>query len=366
MRKIRVGIVFGGRSGEHEVSLASARSVLAALDRTRYEPVAIGITRDGKWLLADSPDRMLAHNAQSALPEAGDRMTELAPGALVRRSPGPITSTEHSVADVIFPVLHGPYGEDGKVQGLLEMGNVPYVGSEVMASALAMDKEKMKTVFAADGLPQVPYILIRKRDWRQDGEQCIHAVESVLQYPVFVKPCNLGSSVGISKADSRDELGTALEWAARYDRRLIVEQGIDAREVECGVLGNDDPQASVVGEIVAHRNFYDYEAKYTAGLADLIIPANVSPEQSREIRRLAIQAFTAIDASGLARVDFFIRRDTGEILINELNTMPGFTATSMYPKLWAASGLSYDELIDRLIQLAFERHTERQKFSVSL
>ncbi|GAC1507764.1 MAG: D-alanine--D-alanine ligase family protein [Chloroflexota bacterium] len=362
-RKIRVGILFGGRSGEHEVSLASASSVLAALDPERYEAVGIGITRDGTWLMSDNAERLLSHEIQAGLPET----VEVAP-AFAHHTVVPVDGSgdrhePEAPIDIVIPLLHGPYGEDGTIQGFLEIAGIPYVGSGVMASAVGMDKVVMKNLFAHAGLPQVQYRLVRAGRWKRDPSGTMTELEAGMQYPMFVKPCNLGSSVGISKAHTHEELRKSLDLAATYDARIIVEQGVDAREVECSVMGNDDPIVSVAGEVVAHRDFYDYEAKYTDGLAELVIPAQLTPEQSLAVQNGAREAYRAIDACGLARVDFFVRRSDGAVLINEINTMPGFTATSMYPRLWEASGVPMQALVDRLIAYAFERHERRARLS---
>jgi D-alanine-D-alanine ligase len=355
MTKIRVGILFGGQSGEHEVSLASAASVVRALDPTRYEPVLIGVTRDGRWIATDSAEGLLESSAGSLL--EADSSVAGEGTSLLPFEGGPAQLQEKAV-DVVFPVMHGPRGEDGTVQGLLELAELPYVGSGVLASAVSMDKAMMKAVFATEGLPGVAYLLITAKQWQQDHDRCCRLVEDRLTYPVFVKPCNMGSSVGISRATDRCELRQAIDSAVRYDRRSIVEQGVTAREVECGVLGNHEPIVSVPGEILPHHEFYDYEAKYTDGLADRVIPAVLASEQTEQVRALARRAFLAVDGAGLARVDFFVLRDTGEVLVNEINTIPGFTSTSMYPKLWEASGVPYTELVHRLIHLALERHEE--------
>jgi D-alanine-D-alanine ligase len=363
MKRLRVGVLFGGRSGEHEVSIASATSVLDALDREKYEPVAIGITREGQWLIADSPERLLRSQVTPELPGTEEAVADVSHHGIVPAGRHNGLVRHDSAVDVIFPLLHGPFGEDGTVQGLLELAMVPYVGSGVMASAICMDKIMMKTVLAQAGLPSVPYHLVVLRHGALDPLGQAKSLETSLSYPMFVKPCNLGSSVGISKARDRDELAEALQLAARYDRRLIVEQGVDAREVEASVLGNDDPIVSAVGEVISHHEFYDYEAKYTEGLADLRIPARITAEQTRRVQELALRAFRAVDAAGLARVDFFIRRSDGEVIVNEINTMPGFTMTSMYPKLWEHGGISFAELVDRLVQLAVQSHAEKQNRS---
>jgi D-alanine-D-alanine ligase len=356
-RRIRVGILFGGESGEHEVSLASARSVLAALDPDRYEPVLIGITKRGRWLPAAASRALLQTNG--APDEAPPADEPAAPGtALVARAerlPAAAGALDGAV-DVVFPVLHGPRGEDGTVQGLLELARVPYVGSGVLGSALGMDKIAMKGAFQQAGLPVCRWLAVTRHQWRQDPGAVQERVAGELGFPCFVKPANLGSSVGISKVHGPEELPRALDLAAGYDRRLIVEEGVDARELECSVLGNDEPRASVVGEIISHREFYDYAAKYTDGQSDLIIPADIPPALAEQARVLACCAFQAIDAAGLARVDFFLERTSGRLLVNEINTIPGFTRWSMYPKLWEASGLAYPALLDELIRLALERH----------
>lgn len=354
--RVRVGLIFGGRSGEHEVSVASANSVLKALDTDRYEVVPIGITREGQWLMADQPDRLLGGEVTVELPDTTEAIPDVTHRGIVRvDSRGGISNHETAV-DVVFPLLHGPYGEDGTVQGLFELADIPYVGSGVLGSAASMDKAAMKALFSAAGIPGVDYAVLTSAEWRRERDQVVARIESQLDYPVFVKPCNLGSSVGISKARMRQELVDGIDLAVRYDRRIIVEQGIEAREVECAVLGNEDPEVSVAGEIKSRHEFYDYEAKYTEGLAELLIPAELTALQMRTVQEYARRAFVAVDAAGLARVDFFIRAFDGAVLVNEINTMPGFTSTSMYPKLWEASGVSYDDLIRRLLDLAVERH----------
>ena len=366
-KKIRVGLVFGGRSGEHEVSLASATSVMANLDREKYDVVPIGITREGSWLLGTEPARLMA--AEQYVGEETGENTETTAVTLTgdprlrRLIPleGGEELRDNGSLDVIFPVLHGTYGEDGTLQGMLEMANVPYVGCGVLGAALGMDKEKMKIVFQAVGLSNVDYLVYRRNEWERSPEIIIKAIEQRLGYPCFVKPVNLGSSVGINKAHGRAELEHALHVAAEYDRKIIIERGINCREFECSVLGNDEPIASVIGEVVASNEFYDYNAKYLDNKSQVIIPAQIPQPVSEEIRRQAITAFLALDLSGLARVDFFMEKETGHIYINEVNTMPGFTQISMYPKLWEASGLPYAELLDRLIELAIERYDDKQR-----
>ncbi len=365
MKKIRVGLLFGGRSGEHEVSLASATSVLQALDLDKYEAVPIGITREGHWLIADSPQHLLKQEVTLELPETTEALPDVTHHGIVRVDERGGIDLHQTAVDVVFPLLHGPYGEDGTVQGLLELADIPYVGSGVLGSAVSMDKSTMKALFEHAGLPVVPYRTVKTGAWSRDRLGTLDSLERELEYPLFVKPCNLGSSVGISKAHDRHELEHSLDIAARYDRRIMVEQGVVAREIECSVMGNDEPLVSIPGEVVSHHEFYDYEAKYTDGLADLIIPAQLSGEQVREVQDLARRAFLAVDAAGLARVDFFVTWGDGRVLVSEINTIPGFTSTSMYPKLWEASGVSYTELIDRLIQLAFDRHAEKGNRSTS-
>ena len=383
-RRLRVGILFGGRSGEHEVSLMSARSVYRAMDRDRFEPVPIGITREGLWILPRDA---------AALLEAG-RGVERADGVPLAVVPGPAgarllvleggaeagSSGEETGAagragavagrwleplDVVFPVLHGTFGEDGTVQGLLELAGLPYVGAGVLGSAVGMDKAVMKELFRARGLPVVPFLVVTAARWRREPGAVLAAIEGQLGYPCFTKPANLGSSVGIRKCRDRGELEAGLEEAFAYDRKVVVERGVDARELEISVLGNDEPIASVPGEIRPKDEFYTYAAKYTEGGSDLIVPAQLPPRVVEEMQRLAIGAFQAIDAAGMARVDFFLERATGRLLVNEINTIPGFTALSMYPKLWEAAGLPYRDLITRLIELALERHGERARLRTS-
>jgi D-alanine-D-alanine ligase len=382
-RKLRVGIVFGGRSGEHEVSLRSAASVLAAIDKKKYDVVPIGITKTGHWLLADDAQHMLAGGTTVTATSIAKSRT-VHPGALVPAAhPGLLhlpasAAKEQSEAlgvDVLFPVLHGTFGEDGTIQGLFELAGKAYVGSGVLGSAAGMDKDVMKRLFAAAGLPIVEHITLLRGAWQKAPRKAIAEIEANLRYPLFVKPANLGSSVGISKVHDRSELAPAIVLAASYDRKIIIEQGVGgkaarnkpasrARELEVAVLGNDVPKASVVGEIIPAKEFYDYEAKYESDASIPVIPAKLSKAQAREVREMAIAAFHACDCSGLARVDFLLEPESrdgkpGQLYLNEINTMPGFTSISMYPKLWEASGLKYSDLIDRLIELALERRAER-------
>ena len=365
-QKIRLALLFGGRSGEHQVSIASAASVMQAIDRQKYEVVPVYLTPEGRWLPSVEP-RHLLHSgpmpaAQTyALFSSDPQQRGLLPLAASSGTPFGQAQT----VDVVFPLLHGTYGEDGTVQGLLELAGVPYIGAGVLGSAVGMDKVVMKTLFKESGLPVVPYMLVRRADWEHSPEAVQKHILQTFTLPLFVKPANLGSSVGISKVKQAAALPAALALASQYDRRLLVEQGVDCRELECSVLGNDTPIASVIGEIISHREFYDYEAKYNDDMTDLCIPADIPTALADELRCLALQAFRSIDAAGLARVDFFVERHTGKPYVNEINTIPGFTEVSMYPKLWQASGIPYGELVDRLVQLALERHHDRRRTSTT-
>ena len=391
MEKLRVGILFGGRSGEHEVSLLSAASVLNAIDKEKYEVVPIGITKDGRWLTAEHAENLLQgklmiepRNLRAGDPETTPSAAVLARGEAVVVPPEPVhrqtglvpfqtdaamlrRASDRAInVDVIFPVLHGTFGEDGTIQGLLELADIPYVGAGVLGSAAGMDKDIMKSLFIAAGIPIVKHVTILRSAWEKDPKRVQKLMETKLTYPVFVKPANLGSSVGISKAHNRKELGPAIEEAAKFDRKIVIEQGVGgkkekAREIECSVLGNDEPVASVPGEIVPGKEFYDYTAKYVDEGSQLIIPAKLTKAQTKKVQDMAGDAFKAVDCSGLARVDFLMDPKTQKIYLNEINTMPGFTSISMYPKLWAASGLAYADLIDRLIQLGIERHEDKKK-----
>jgi D-alanine-D-alanine ligase len=377
MKKIRVGVIYGGRSGEHEVSLASAAAVFANLDPARYEPVAIRIEKDGRWTLPDRPPSLLSaadviQARSTELPEATLEAHVVArPGGdtliTIDRSPMQRVIVSGLLLDVVFPVLHGPYGEDGTVQGLLELANVPYVGAGVLASAVGMDKAVMKLVFAAKGLRICDYEVVLKSDWQRDEPSVMTRIATRLGFPVFVKPANLGSSVGISKAKHATELRTAMHLAAEFDRKIVIEAAVPgAREIECAVLGNEEPEASVPGEIIPSREFYDYEAKYLDDDSELLIPAPLNDAQREEVRALAIAAYKALDCAGMARVDFLLAGDSGLLYLNELNTIPGFTTISMYSKMWAASGVSYSTLLDRLIALAIDRHAEKQQLRTSM
>jgi D-alanine-D-alanine ligase len=367
----RVGVIFGGRSGEHEVSLASAASVIAALERGGHHVVPIGIGRDGRWVVGGDPMRALAEQARTALPggDATDAVKKAladraegvigdTPSSLVRSEPaGSVPRELHQGLDVVFIALHGPYGEDGTIQGLLEVADVPYVGAGVLASAVGMDKATMKTVFRAHGLPIVEHVVVMRRDWRARPHAVLRDIEEAIGVPCFVKPSNLGSSVGISKVRQADELPAALDEAARHDRKLVVERAVRAREIEVSVLGNDAPEASLPGEIVYEGEWYDYATKYAEGQARLVCPAPLPAELTTRFRELAVATFQAIDCAGMARVDFFL--EGTRILVNEINTIPGFTSTSGYARMWEATGLPYPDLVQRLVDLALERHREK-------
>ncbi|HZQ69442.1 MAG TPA: D-alanine--D-alanine ligase family protein [Terriglobales bacterium] len=386
MKKIRVGILFGGRSGEHEVSLLSAASVFNAIDKNKFEVIPVGITKDGRWVTAMDAERLL----KGMPPEHEERHLRAGDpdyttgAAVLARGEGVVVPPEPKSAlspfqtdlrrasdrainvDVIFPVLHGTFGEDGTIQGLLELADIPYVGAGVLGSAAGMDKDIMKALFRAAGLPIVKHVTILRSAWEAAPKKAEKQVEKALKYPVFVKPANLGSSVGISKAHDRKELRPALAEAAKFDRKIVIEQGVGgskqkAREIECSVLGNDKPEASVAGEIVPIKEFYDYDAKYLDEGSQLLIPAKLTKSEMKEVQQLAIAAFKAVDCAGLARVDFLMEPKSGKIYLNEINTMPGFTAISMYPKLWAATGLAYSDLIEKLIHLGLERHEEKKR-----
>jgi len=362
-KKLRVGILFGGKSGEHEVSLRSARSILAAIDRKKYDVVELGITPQGRWLQGGAAQKLIG-GPITASSETGLSLVEAA------AEPGTKTGL-----DVVFPVLHGTFGEDGTIQGLFELADIAYVGSGVLGSAAGMDKDAMKRLFAAAGLPMTPHVTVLRGEWKADPKKWTRAIEKALKYPVFVKPANLGSSVGISKVKKRADLAAAIELAGKLDRKIVIEQGVGGtgvkpRELEVAVLGNDAPEVSVVGEIVPAKEFYDYEAKYELSGPDesvCIIPAKLKKNEAEKIRKMAVAAFRACDCAGLARVDFLMapaaKGKPAQIVLNEINTMPGFTSISMYPKLWAASGVPYRKLIDRLIELALERHREKQQTS---
>jgi D-alanine-D-alanine ligase len=362
-KRLRVGILFGGRSGEHEVSLVSAASVLRALDPAKYEPVPIGITKDGRWL-AGSP-------AQKMLPEVlreGQRVMLSADPNIAALVPLDEKRSESSRVDVVFPVLHGTYGEDGTVQGLLDLAGLPYVGSGVIGSAVGMDKDMQKRLFLQAGLPVGEFAAIPRSEWEHSRARVLRSIQKKFRFPLFVKPATLGSSVGMTKVHNRKELPAALDLAAEFGQKIVVERNIQGREIEVSVLGNDDAKASVPGEIVPHREFYDYAAKYLEEGTKLEIPAKLTRPQVRRFQDYAVRAFRCLECRGMARVDFFLERSTHRIYLNEINTIPGFTSISMYPKLWEASGVPYRQLIDRLIELALAEHREKQrtKYSIEL
>jgi D-alanine-D-alanine ligase len=360
-RKIRIAVMFGGQSDEHDVSIRSARTVIDAADPDRYEVVPIGITRGGQWVVQGDPMAALVQASDELSLGSGttdDAISEVeavspVTGALA------LTSNGQQPIDVVFPVLHGPFGEDGTIQGLLEVAGVPYVGSGVLGSAVAMDKAMAKQVLTQAGIPQLPWQLINRSDIRDQAEDVADRIAETIGFPCFTKPANLGSSVGICRVASRGELVSAMNEAAYYDRRIVVEKGVDAREIEMSVLGTDDPIASVAGEVVPRGEFYDYNAKYIDDTTELVVPAKLDPGLLAFLQEMAIDAFRALDLAGLARVDFFVERDTDHVFLNEVNTLPGFTSISMYPKMMDASGVSYPELLTRLVELAVERHRTR-------
>jgi D-alanine-D-alanine ligase len=361
-KRLRVGVLFGGRSGEHEVSLASAASVIRGLDPDKYEAVPIGITKEGHWLIGAGTQKMLPEVLKS-----GQRvmMTADASDAVLVRLDG---SGGGQRLDVVFPVMHGTFGEDGTIQGLLELAGLPFVGAGVLGSAIGMDKDVSKRLLQVAKIPVVPWIAVQRADWERDPKGIRTAIEKKFKYPLFVKPATLGSSVGMTKVHSRAELGPALDLAAEFAMKILVEKCMVAREIEVSVLGNHDPKASIPGEVVPHREFYDYAAKYLEEGTQLLIPAKLLPAQVKKIQKYGVNAFRALELSGMARVDFFVEKKGGKIYLNEVNTIPGFTSISMYPKMWEASGIPFRELIDKLIELALEQHAEkaRTKYQIEL
>jgi len=360
-RLTRVLVLFGGQSAEHDVSLRSAQTVIGALDPERYDVVPVGITRDGQWLTSGDPMARLSAASPLFAIASGSEPAQLEldedDGA---RGGGALPAVLGGDVDVVFPVLHGPLGEDGAVQGMLELAGLPYVGSGVLGSAVAMDKAIAKTILEREGIPQVEWLLIQRRDWERDPDAISTQIAGTLGFPCFTKPANMGSSVGVGKATNPLELADCISLAARYDRRMVVERGINARELEVSVLGNDTPIASVAGEVVSSNEFYDYAAKYIDGRSSFYVPANIDDATMAEIQDIAVRSFRALDLAGLARIDFFLDKDSGKLYLNEINTIPGFTSISMYPMLWEASGLPIGELVDRLIALAIERAHERR------
>jgi D-alanine-D-alanine ligase len=367
IKKIKVGLIFGGRSGEHEVSFCSASSIIKAIDKDKYTVVPIGITKEGRWIspqdseLALQSGRIEGKNTVILLNDSFSKSL-----VCIDNNQKLDKSSALEKLDAIFPVLHGPYGEDGTVQGLLELANIPYVGAGVAASAISMDKDLMKIIFQQKGLPILKWMTIKRKEWQKDKEKILSLVQNDFEYPLFVKPTNLGSSVGITKVHKKEELEKAIDLASSYDRKLLIEQGLEeVREIECGVLGNDEPQASVAGEVKPAGEFYDYDSKYIDKETQLIVPADLPDEVSQEVQWIALRAFKAIDAAGMARVDFFVTKKENKIYLSEINTIPGFTSVSMYPRLWQASGIPYPDLIDQLIQLALERHRDKNQNKIS-
>ena len=373
--KIRIGVIYGGRSGEHEVSMRSARAVIEAIDAEKYEVIPVAITKEGRWLSPAQSAALLPETAQRRLSNYAGGGADVSSALVVDTSRGGLLRQEGGAdgdrrLDVVFPVLHGTYGEDGTIQGLLEMAGIPYVGCGVLASSTGMDKVAMKTLFRHAGLPVCKYDWFLRRDWEANPAPIRERVERGIGYPCFVKPANLGSSVGVSRADDEETLVKAVNLAARYDRKIIVEEGLDAREIECAVMGNDEPEASLPGEYVVHdeqAKFLDYTEKYSStGHVEFVVPAPIPKRLAGRIRELAVRAFKAVDGAGFARVDFFLRRDNNKLLVNELNTIPGLTEVSGFPKMWDASGVPFTQVIDRLVELAFERHAEKARNMTSL
>jgi len=366
-KKVRVGLIFGGRSGEHEVSFCSASSIIKAIDKDKYTVVPIGITKEGRWIspqdseLALQSGKIEGKNTVILLNDSFSKSL-----VCIDNNQKLDKNSALEKLDVIFPVLHGPYGEDGTVQGLLELANIPYVGAGVAASAISMDKDLMKIIFQQKSLPILKWITIKRKEWQKDKEKILFLIRNSFEYPLFVKPTNLGSSVGITKVHKKEELEKAIDLASSYDRKILVEQGLEeVREIECGVLGNDEPRASVVGEVKPAGEFYDYDSKYIDEGTQLIIPADLPDGVCKEVQEISLRAFKAVDAAGMARVDFFVSKEENKIYLSEINTIPGFTSSSMYPRLWEASGIPYTDLIDRLIQLALERHQDKKQNKIS-
>ena len=366
-KKIRVGLIFGGKSGEHEVSFCSASSIIKAINKDKYTVVPIGITKEGRWISPQDSEVAL----QSGKIEGKSTVILLndpSGKALIRIDNNQRLDKSSALErlEVIFSVLHGPYGEDGTVQGLLELADIPYVGAGVAASAISMDKDLMKTIFKQRDLPILKWLTIKRKEWQKDKEKILSLVQDDFEYPLFVKPTNLGSSVGITKVHKKEELEKAIDLASSYDRKVLIEEGLEeVREIECGVLGNDEPRASVVGEVKPAGEFYDYDSKYIDKETQLIVPADLPDGVSRKVQEIALRAFKAVDAAGMARVDFFISKKENKIYLSEINTIPGFTSVSMYPRLWEASGIPYSDLIDQLIQLALERHQDKKQNKIS-
>jgi len=375
-KRLRIGVLFGGRSGEHEVSLISAASVISALDPEKYEAVPIGISKDGRWLAGTAAHKMLPPFAEGAQgkPELGE-VLRTGESVMLSADPNvaalvPVSNSRPGAlrVDVVFPVLHGTFGEDGTVQGLLDLAGLPYVGSGVLGSAVGMDKDVQKRLFLQAKLPVGDYVAVPRAEWEKSRAKVLSEIRKKFRFPVFVKPATLGSSVGMTKAHNPKELEEAMDFAGEFAQKILVERAIRGREIEVSVLGNEDPKASIPGEIVPHREFYDYAAKYLEEGTRLLIPAKLTKVQVKKFQEYAVRAFRTLDLLGMARVDFFLENRTGKILLNEVNTIPGFTSISMYPKLWEASGLPYRQLLDRLIELALAQHRERQrtKYTIDL
>jgi len=366
-KKVRVGLIFGGRSGEHEVSFCSASSIIKAIDKDKYTVVPIGITKEGRWISPQDSELALQSgkiDGKNTVILLNDSFSKSL--VCIDNNQKLDKSSALEKLDVIFPVLHGPYGEDGTVQGLLELANIPYVGAEVAASAISMDKDLMKIIFQQKGFPILKWMTIKRKEWQKDKEKILSLIQNGFEYPLFVKPTNLGSSIGITKVHKKEELEKAIDLASSYNRKILIEEGLEeVREIECGVLGNDEPQTSVVGEVRPAGEFYDYDSKYIDEGTQLIIPADLPDGVSKEVQEIALCAFRAVDAAGMARVDFFVSKEENKIYLSEINTIPGFTSTSMYPRLWEASGIPYTDLIDRLIQLALERHQDKKQNKIS-
>ena len=367
IKKLRVGLIFGGKSGEHEVSFCSATSIIKAINKDKYTVIPIGITKEGRWISPQDSELAL----QSGKIEGKSTVVLLndpSGNALIRTDNNQRLEKNSNLEriDIIFPILHGPHGEDGTIQGLLEIANIPYVGSGVAASAISMDKDFMKIIFQQKNLPILKWMTIKRKEWQKNKEKILSLIRNDFEYPLFVKPANLGSSVGITKVHKKEELEKAINLASSYDSKILIEEGLeDVREIECAVLGNDEPRASVVGEVRPAGEFYDYDSKYIDGGTQLIIPAELPDDVSKKVQEIALRAFKAVDAVGMARVDFFVSKKENKIYLNEINTIPGFTSVSMYPRLWVASGMPYSELIDRLIQLALERHQDKNQNKIS-
>ncbi len=362
MSKTRVAVVFGGRSGEHEVSVVSAKNIIEAMDKNKYEIIPIGITKDGKWLTGEKAIEQFQNNDYSGLEEVTLNTKSGSKELINLKSDGTYEKLE---VDIFFPALHGPFGEDGTIQGLFEMANVPYTGCGVLASSVGMDKLTTKALLDEAGIPVIPYLGFNKHAWDQNADEVVHRVLTELELPVFIKPSNMGSSVGVSKVKKKDELKKAIEFALEFDHRILVEKALNIRELECSILGNDEPKASRVGEVIVGGEFYDYKDKYVDGKSTTKVPADINPQLEKTIQAQCIKAYKLIDGAGLSRCDTFLDKATGEIYINEINTFPGFTSISMYPKMFEASGIKYADLIDEIIKFGFEKYEQKQLKKVS-